>query len=403
MFFTRRNAQDLDEIKALAHEQREQVVDALERLGRIDELRRQRLTARDGRRALVAFVHIPKTAGGTATTMLANAFSSAGVHGAGNYMRGPEATERKLARREGGWEEWLDGGGRASVGHVPYRVFRRYLPPETRYMTFLREPVDRVLSHYYRHIHHPEGTAESRRERREGRKERAGSIEEALTELRLPQIRNLMTRFLCGHPTREEDLAASALTSAKANLRNFAFVGIQERFDESIILLQRWLGLDRVPYLNRHVSEDRPRVEDIPAEQRELIAEHNHLDAELYRFGLELFEEALAAWGRDLTDDVEELRAVSTDANAEAIQRARDWLDRELPPGATRPAEKLRAEAKAAGVKVLALRQVLKELDMRAARDGDGTRMLTRVAPGEEPAPGEPPPAPLSPTTSPGA
>ena len=39
------------------------------------------------------------------------------------------------------------------MGHVPYGLFRRHLPEDTRYMTFLREPVDRVLSHYYRHIH----------------------------------------------------------------------------------------------------------------------------------------------------------------------------------------------------------------------------------------------------------
>ena len=35
--------------------------------------------------------------------------------------------------------------------HVPYGLFRRYLPTRARYITVLRDPVDRVLSHYHFH------------------------------------------------------------------------------------------------------------------------------------------------------------------------------------------------------------------------------------------------------------
>ena len=328
MFFTRRNARDLDEIKALAREQHGQVVDALERLGRIDELRLERLAARDGRPALVAFVHIPKTAGGTATTMLANAFSTTGVHGAGNYMRGPEATERKLARREGSWQDWLDGGGRASIGHVPYRVFRRYLPPETRYMTFLREPVDRVLSHYYRHIHIHDPTRSGQPKSHAGARIKAASIEQAMVEMRMPQLNNLSTRFLSGHePTAE--LPESALADAQANLRTFAFVGVQERFEESLVLLRRMLDLPAVPYVDRHVSRagSRPSVDEISDEQRDLIADCNRLDAELYRFGLALFEEAVARAGDGLEAEVEKLRAEDRAAREEEWRRTVDADD----------------------------------------------------------------------------
>jgi hypothetical protein len=246
-------------------------------------------------------------------------------------------------------------------------------------MTFLREPVDRVLSHYYRHIHHPDLTPAVRLRAQERKRERAASLEEALVEKRLPQISNLATRFLCGHPTRDRDLAPSTLDNAKANLRNFAFVGIQERFDESLVLLQRMLGLDLVPYLNRHVSVEggRPAVDEIPDEHRALIEEHNGLDLELYSFGLELFEEAVARADKSFADDVERLPVLSAELNESAIEAARRWLDSELPPGTSRPTAGLRREAKAAGVKIVALKHVLRSLDLKASKNGQET-VLTR-------------------------
>jgi sulfotransferase famil protein len=374
--FTKRNERELSEIKELASGLLKGIPEALEQLGRINELQQQRLAKRargpasagvdgNGAQPLIGFVHIPKTAGGTVTTMFSRAYSRAGVHAAGNYMTGPEQTARKVTKNPGGWERWHQQGGRVSVGHVPYRVFREHLPVDALYMTFLREPVDRVLSHYYRHIHAPDLSRSDRGRARERLRERAGSLEEALVDMRLPQISNLATRFLCGHPTRDGELAASALDSAKANLRNFAFVGIQERFDESLVVLQRMLGLDLVPYFNRHVSIEggRPAVDEIPDEQRALIEEHNQLDLELYSYGLSLFEDAFARAEEAFAADAKTLRASSEAANAEELQTAREWLERELPPGTTRVGGELRAQARAAGVRIAALKIVLNQIE----------------------------------------
>jgi hypothetical protein len=101
---------------------------------------------------LLAFVHIPKTAGATTKVMLANAYSRKALRDAGNFVTGKEQTEHRVAFRSGGWDRWRQRGGRATVGHVPYGLYRRYLPADTRYMTFLREPVERVLSYYHRHL-----------------------------------------------------------------------------------------------------------------------------------------------------------------------------------------------------------------------------------------------------------
>jgi hypothetical protein len=322
------NEQDLAEIRALAEELDKEVQRSLKQLKRIREARARLAADPNGVAPLVAFVHVPKTAGATVTSMLAAAYSKAGLHKAGNYMRGRERTAQKVSKSPGGWEDWHRRGGRVSVGHVPYGLFRKHLPEETWYMTFLREPVDRVLSHYYRHIHVHDARRAGQVTERSGKRAKADSIEQALVEMRLPHLNNLCTRFLCGHESPLGPLPASALDDAKENLRGFAFVGIQERFEESIVLLQRMLGLGSLPYVDRHVSLEgrRPAVDEIPDEQRALIAECNQLDAELYRFGLGLFEEAVAAADEGFAADVEALRA------RDAAAREDEWRATALAP-----------------------------------------------------------------------
>jgi Sulfotransferase family len=305
--FTRRHEQELAEIKALAHELERQVQESQERLARI--------MASRGTAPLLAFVHIPKTAGGTVTSMLAAAYSRQAVHDAGNFVRAPQKAGGKIS-------SVLVKGGRVSAGHIPYGFFRKHLPPDTRYMTFLREPVDRVLSHYYRHIHRKDPRRAGGRKELASGSPKANSLEEAIVDMGLPQLSNLSTRFLCGHPSPMGELPPSALDDAKENLRAFAFIGIQERFEESLVLLQRMLGLGRVPYRDRHVSSDRPTVDEMPGHERELVEEYNRLDAELYEFALPLFEERVGAVDDRFAADVEALRAESPTVREENWRKA---------------------------------------------------------------------------------
>jgi hypothetical protein len=322
---------------------------------------------------LLAFVHIPKCAGGTVINMLATAYSRPALHDAGNYMTGPEGSERKLTRRPGGWQQWERRGGRVTAGHVPYGVYRQFVPRGTRYMTFLREPVDRVLTHYYNHVRRRDPGSDPTtidQPNAVDTRIRTASMEEAF-ELRLPVLCNFATRFICGHPSSTKELPDGALEDAKANLRDFEFVGLQERFEESIVLLQRMLGLPMTTYVNRHVSVGRPAVEEISEEERLLILEHNQLDLELYAFGKQLFEEAVASADDAFTADVGRLRAMSKDANEEAMRQAREMLDRELPLGVSKPKAELFTTAQRTGVPAAALKNVSKVGVLKHGRDGE--------------------------------
>ena len=315
---------------------------------------------RPGAGPVLAFVHIPKTAGATVTSMFVGAYTEAGVGGAGNFFRYPKETRATIARARwtGHWR-----GTQVVVGHVPYGLFASNLARDTRYMTFLREPVDRVLSHYHRHIAR--------------RSLSPMSLEEALKR-RMPEMNNLATRCLCGDPSPLGDLPPGAVQEAKANLSAFAFVGIQERFDESVVLLQRMLGLDLIPYFNRHVSTGRPAVDDLPDEKRRLIRAYNRLDVELYDFALERFGEVMAVTDERFALDVERMRALSRDANEKEIQKASEWLDRELAGETTWPRATLYAAATAAGVPEPALKHVLARASLEKVTDKDGQKVFRR-------------------------
>jgi hypothetical protein len=360
--FTKRHEQELDEIRAVTYRLRDRVDAGLERAGSIGA---------EVVPPLVAFVHIPKTGGSTVTLMLMRAYSKPMVHDAGNCFRGRiEKTERKIARPK-------VAKARATAGHIPYGLYRKYLPPDTRYVTILREPVGRVISHWYRH------------RRRTGSRHDAArpwvtnSIEEALN-IGMPEVNNVATRLLCGVETPYGDLPADALDQAKANLREFAFVGIQERFDESLALMERTIGLEElVPYGEaQRVTHHGGARDEFTDEQRALIAEHNQLDAELYVFAKGLFEEVAAAADGALAADVEKLRELNTavvDEDEAEFERATEWLDRELPPGTEKRARAMRDAAEAAGISHRALGRAVKRVGVqKGVRNDEGRRVWIR-------------------------
>jgi len=280
---------------------------------------------------LIAFVHIPRTGGGTFSSAISKNYSR--LQGPGNYQKNPEATRNGVARIG-------RGGIKKAVGdHVPYGLYRRYLPDDTRYITVLRDPVDRVLSHYHFHAQAGKtpGAAGERKlrtmweellnterlEREGGENEEAIAIEpdaefslEDGLRRRIPIYDNFMTRFLWGGESLFGELPADAVDRAKENISQFWFVGVSERLDDSIVLLGKKLGVGLMPYHLRHVSQKRPPLDETPAELRELIAEHNAMDIELYRFGRDQFDAAAPAPGK-LAQETEELRQLSVAVTAE--------------------------------------------------------------------------------------
>lgn len=279
---------------------------------------------------MLAFVHIPRTGGGTFSSAISKNYSR--LQSPGNYQKNPDASRTGVER------VGREGVKKAIGDHVPYGLYLQYLPEDTRYITVLRDPVDRVLSHY--HFHAQAGRTPERgkgklqrqwsdllnRERleREGGEDEPEivigpdadvSLEEGLRR-KIVIYDNFMTRFLWGGPSLFGELPPDAAERAKENISKFWFLGIRERLDDSIVLLGRKLGVGLMPYHLRHVSQKRPPLEETSDELRTLVAEANAMDMELYRFAREQFD-ASAPAPSTLAKDVAELKELSVSVTAE--------------------------------------------------------------------------------------
>jgi hypothetical protein len=360
---------------------------------------------------LLAFVHIPRTGGGTVSSAVAKSYSH--MKRPGNYQRAPEKTHQRLeyiASKPGTWEALGD--------HVPYGLYLRYLPVDTRYMTILRDPVDRVLSHYHFHAQagDPPGSSGTRKLRatwerllNHERVERPGGDQEAEITLELDGdfsleeglrrkiviYDNFMTRFLSGGESLFGELPPSALDRAKENVASFWFVGVRERLDDSIVLLGRKLGVGLMPYFLRHVSQKRPPLAETSDELRGLIAEYNALDVELYRFARERFEEE-APSPSELAADVEELRErsekVTEETEKERAAKKEANKGRRPAERAARAAENRagQGQGKGGGRTKAERRTACGPKAARRAGTGDGTGADKLAAGGESPRPRKP-------------
>jgi hypothetical protein len=246
----------------------------------------------------LVLIHIPRTAGTTLAMILRHHYRGGGFTGGGNVFARGDAIESRL--RKAGTKERI----RAIAGHLTYGL-RGALPEGARFVTILRDPVERTLSHY--HV-----LPRSRPDRKQTGlvppwlppPRQGQSLAEALDEGYV--LDNLQTRMLCGLVSPFDELPADALERAKANVRDgIEFVGTTERFDELLALLNLALGWPTMPYGRSRAYGRRP--EELPADVRRLVEERNELDRELHLFADELLTEHVSA-RTDFQEELEVLR-----------------------------------------------------------------------------------------------
>jgi len=176
------------------------------------------------------------------------------------------------------------------MGHFGVR-WNEILAPGRRWMTALREPVDRVVSTYYYWRYNAPPSPESPWLYlaqtlslddfvRSGHFSVLQGIKDAQTWLLADDLR---WRY---HSVPDKD----ALAIAKANLDQFDFVGLYEDFDESMKRMCAYLGVPlrpRVPRVN--VTKKRPAVSDLSPATIDAIMGLNAADIELYNYARQKF------------------------------------------------------------------------------------------------------------------
>lgn len=247
--------------------------------------------------AVIIFIRIPKTGSQTLARIARQNYPPKRSRGLPNMFTKAERCREELERvaLRG---QVID----LASGHIAFDR-NAPLPPGARYFTMLREPVKRAISHYH---------AYARRAVRDGRLPSDVPIETVIAARTVQAPDNIQTRQLSGHASLNDppfgECSREMLDEAKQNVdRYFDFVGLTERFDESVVLLAETYGWQNLAYTPVNVW-DSPAADDLSSETTSRIAEENLLDVALYEFVQERFARLVAAQGSDFAVNLDALR-----------------------------------------------------------------------------------------------
>jgi len=223
----------------------------------------------------LCFMHIPKTAGNSLGRDMAKRFPESRVFHDPSWAIQP-IMDFPLYIRNSYQMVW---------GHALFTQFRAVQPTNQVYVTMLRDPIERTISTYYYILSRPEHPFYP--------KVKSMSLEDFLLweEQDAVESHDLQTRYMSGVIDRTKD---PDIDQACSVLRDkFMFVGLVERYEESLALLNFTFGwpASEVKYLN--TTPVRAKQSDIAPNVLRLIRELNQNDIILYKFAEELFNEQL--------------------------------------------------------------------------------------------------------------
>lgn len=234
--------------------------------------------------ALWFFLHVPKTAGSSISAELNELVAPyRNVHlEEAHYRRTDLTGEAFWAQLDGAIDRMIADDRtmrfRSASGHMlaPQAERIRAAIPRTKLVTFVRDPVARVVSdwRYQRTPQHP--AHEEFRARYPRLEDYVDAAERNKVYLHLALSRSEPVEALI------ERVAAT-----------FAFVGVVELYDMSFNTLMRLAGVDAMPRRHERVA---PEGAEIDAALRAAIAERNGHDAAIFRHFHALLARHYASW-----------------------------------------------------------------------------------------------------------
>jgi hypothetical protein len=158
-------------------------------------------------------------------------------------------------------------------GHIKYGI-HKFFPGKSEYITFLRDPVERIISFYFYVKRKP-----NHRLYEHNLFNDKMSLYDFTTKLKDEDINNGQIRYISGIVDKEELMLEKALENIE---NHFSFVGTLEKFDESLIILQKMYNWSLPYYGVRNKTSDRPRFSNFDDKTIEAIKYHNSGDILLY-------------------------------------------------------------------------------------------------------------------------
>lgn len=226
------------------------------------------------------FLHIPKTGGMTLRDLFSRQYPASRCYFIPN---GPE--ECRAMENLNHLFTQKDTPPRVVGGHHPFG-FHCYIPVPAVYFTVVRDPVERIISHYQHVVSHPQHYLHR------AVVARSLGLKEYVQSGISKELDNDQVRKISGMNPPLGQCTQAMLEKAKENIRNhFLLVGLTERFAETVWLLKKLLGWKGWPfYLKHNVSSDRRRRSTIPLDIVREIEDRQKLDRALYRYVQQRFE-----------------------------------------------------------------------------------------------------------------
>jgi len=220
----------------------------------------------------IIFLHIPKCAGTTFNKILAKQY--------GSNIQFKKVLALKPSPIPSSEEK---DNFSVFAGHYSYGL-HKYFDSKTKYITFFRDPVTRIISHYKyvsrTPIHDLYTTIHDKKLK---------LIDYALSDYSL-ELDNGMVRQISGTKLPINKLTRDELAEAKKIITRYFVFGLTELFDESIVFLKHKLNWNQNNfYYKMRVS---PIKENgIDNFIKEKIMHRNNFDMELYNWCVKLFKE----------------------------------------------------------------------------------------------------------------
>lgn len=222
------------------------------------------------------------------------------------------------------------GNYRVFLGHLFYGL-HRWVPGESTYLTWMRDPIERIVSGYNYQFRKPqrkhhqayvsgEMTWERHLDARWRSAAQVGRVAGGDDTL----IRKFNTQVL------PENVVETALHHLETD---FTMVGVTERYDEMLLLMKQLLGWQNpLTYVRINVTVNRPRFSDLSADDKKRIEQAAEIEYPVYEYAKKRFERDLSRYVGDLEKDLEEFKRVNKEFNArfQARQQRIEQLKRPL-------------------------------------------------------------------------
>lgn len=252
------------------------------------------------------FLHIPKTAGTTLHQIMDRHYRLDQIY----WVHATQVAESITAFKQ--FPEEKRQQFKLIKGHMGFGL-HQYVSQPCTYFTLLRDPVKRIISHYYHVLRTPNHY-----------------LHQIVTEKQMDlkafvssgislELDNGQTRLIAATNGDEDEriefgcATTDLLDTAKQHLLNhFSVVGTMEEFDKTLLLLQKKLGWKNIYYARQNTGKNKTTKKSaISSDTLAAIQQQNALDIELYEFAQQRLNQQIEAECSTFEQELEAFKSIN--------------------------------------------------------------------------------------------